>query len=123
MRRSSVSITLMTPLVACLFVALGCDGEPEQTRPTFVGPQTLISVEHFNGGSACEEERPEDVGCTTICKPCLTWLCLDGEWVSEDISPPDFICDPPDLPDAPPISACPSIAGQCPAECSFCYPS
>jgi hypothetical protein len=71
---------------------------------------------------ACPGPRPDNIGCTTLCKPCKIFLCIDGEWRAEDLPWPDGVCDGPeiDLGDDP--FACPrSPEGFCPAECSFCF--
>ena len=89
----------------------------------------------------CLEPQPDDIGCTTLCKPCLTFQCEDGEWVGINIDPPDFVCNPDFPGSGDDLTACPrqsglvlfsaagddfsggqdEIPGFCPAECSFCY--
>ena len=125
MRRLSVSMALTTVLVAGLFVAFGCDGQlPQLPQPPLQAhlisdiPLKVVTA----NGSGCESEKPEDIGCTTLCKPCVTFICVEGEWERLDIDYPDGLCDPPNLPDPPPLSGCPRTAeGFCPAECSFCF--
>ncbi len=129
MRQRFVSKTLMALLAVSLFVALGCDRERTEEAvgfsdvPINTGPLKL-KLDELNDPSECDpEERPEDIGCTTLCKPCVTSLCLDGKWVAEHVEIPKDLCEPPE-PDDPGPFGCPSgDFGFCPAECSFCYPS
>jgi len=129
MKRSYVSTILMTPLIACLLVILGCNGETTTDEPTgrpITGLAALadlpLRVVAMKGSSGCVEEKPDDIGCTTMCKPCVTFVCREGEWESLDIGFPDEICDPPDIPSGPGPFGCPRTPeGFCPAECSFCF--
>ena len=101
----------------------GEDGGSTFDRPTLNLADLPIKVDwQIPSPTACLEPRPDDIGCTTLCKPCKTWFCTDGEWVPHDISTPDFICDPPTSGFGDDPFACPkSPEGFCPAECSFCY--
>lgn len=70
---------------------------------------------------ACTQPKPDNLGCTTVCKPCITWICVDGEWQREPIEWDDGLCSPPD-PEEPGPFACPrDETGFCPAECSVCF--
>lgn len=119
MSMNSVAQALTTLLVVCLFaVALGCPGRPS-VDPVAISDFKL-KLPDRDGPSGCDEsERPKDVGCTTLCKPCLTSFCVDGKWVREKIEFGEE-CDPLDL-DFPP-SGCPRTqSGFCPAECHICF--
>ena len=62
--------------------------------------------------------KPPDIGCTTLCKPCKTSVCQNGEWVRIDIATPE-LCK--GRPGGTPPSACPRTPeGFCPAECHVC---
>lgn len=79
----------------------------------------------FDAGSSeqrCTEPKPDDIGCTTLCKPCKIWICIDGEWDSDDFDWSGEICDGFDIDLGDDPAACPRTAeGFCPAECSFCF--
>ena len=80
MRSLSVSLALTTVLVAGLFVAFGCDRQPPQPPlQAHLIPDIPLKVVTVNG-SGCESEKPDDLGCTTLCKPCVTFICVEGEW-------------------------------------------
>ena len=71
--------------------------------------------------NVCTLPKPKDIGCTTIGKPCITYMCVAGEWepINVDTSPPSR---PRPRPNFPPIHDCSySDTGFCPAECSVCY--
>jgi hypothetical protein len=69
----------------------------------------------------CSEPKPADNGCTQLCKPCLTFVCRDGEWVPHRIDLSDGICKPLPKTDPGPF-ACPRRDdGFCPASCSICF--
>lgn len=70
----------------------------------------------------CIGPKPRDIGCTTLCKPCITFVCSDGEWKSDRIDFPDDICEPRGGGGGPSSTACPRTdTGFCPAECSVCF--
>ena len=117
-------------LVAFLFVA-GCDwtgGSNDSVAASGwklklpEAPDWKLKDPDIPDTKPCDTPKPNDIGCTTICKPCKTFVCNNGEWESVDIDSPDFICDPPSGPSAPDPFGCPRGGnGFCPAECSFCF--
>lgn len=69
----------------------------------------------------CAEPRPADIGCGAICKPCVSSVCIDGEWERVEIIPPEELCAPRGPMD-PPFNACPRTPDSfCPAECHICF--
>jgi len=71
--------------------------------------------------SKCTDPRPSDIGCSRLCKPCTTFVCLDGEWKPQEITFPEGLCDPRGDLD-PPFKTCPRTStGFCPAECHLCF--
>lgn len=69
----------------------------------------------------CPPPKPQNVGCTTICKPCKFWVCVEGEWKAENLTWPSGTCDGPNVDFGDDPSACPRrLDGFCPAECSIC---
>lgn len=103
---NSVARALTAPLVACLFVVVsGCPGPPSSDLVAITDFE--LKLPDRDGPSGCDQSvKPEDVGCTTVCKPCQTSICLDGEWVPDNVEMPKEICDPPDLPENRPFG-CP----------------
>ena len=79
-----------------------------------------VTMPGLSDPSGCAGERPADVGCTRLCKPCVTWKCEDGEWVRLELTTHnDPMCDPRHVPGP---TACPRTpTGFCPAECSICF--
>lgn len=97
---------------------------PPAEPPRLIDVSGVKVLDPGRGGSSSEcnpAERPRDIGCSRICKPCVTFVCIDGEWEPLRMDFPDGLCDPrPPL--DPPITACPrSSTGFCPAECSVCF--
>jgi hypothetical protein len=99
-----------------------------QPPEPFTGPTRILDatdvrvLDPGRGGSTdqCTSPRPPDIGCSRICKPCVTSVCVDGEWERVDIDFPDGFCDrgPMD----PPFNTCPRTGtGFCPAECHLCF--
>lgn len=109
----------------------GCgnpEPEPEPEPGPVPGVTTEISIPDFqiavfpeHESEGCDEsEKPDDVGCTTICKPCKTFVCVDGEWQPTDIKPPEDLCEPRG--GSLPPRGCPLGENRfCPAECHICY--
>lgn len=80
-----------------------------------------VKLDEINPPLECSDPRPEDQGCTTLCKPCRIFVCIDAEWVAESIDFPEGLCDPID-PAGPRPNGCPrDETNFCPAECSFCF--
>jgi hypothetical protein len=72
---------------------------------------------------ACDPaEKPDEPICY-ICKPCLFYICVDGEWKLERMGwEGDPLCEPRPGPSPAPWDTCPRdpATGVCPAECDFC---
>ena len=120
MRHSTILMRLAALFVVVLF-GVGCNGE--------VAPRSAIPITDLKlklpdspDTTACKLPKPADIGCTTICKPCKTFVCQNGEWEPHDVEPPEFVCDSSRGSNGQDISACPrSSTGFCPAECSLCF--
>ena len=118
-------------LILCLLILAVIIGVAGQRRPT-PKAQTRISdlkinlnplKSSFDRAIKCNAPRPKDIGCTTLCKPCITWRCQEGKWVEFELNTTDdAICEAsPDLGDQT-LSACPrGPEGFCAAECHICY--
>ena len=118
MRSRSAFAPLML-LVTALLITSGCDGVTG-TREAVAIPDIAISTEFANGFSGCTTPKPDDIGCTTMCKPCITSFCVNKTWVRQDIDWPPEICEP--RPDPLPPTGCPRTdTGFCPAECHICF--
>ena len=122
MKNSNIITVVMTIFImASLFT--GCDngGRTDLKRPKIAVSDLKMELPKSPISPACELPKPEDLGCTTICKPCVTWVCKEGKWERLDIQNPD-ICGSNGGPGSPPPSACPRTdTGFCPAECKFCF--
>lgn len=71
---------------------------------------------------ACTRPRPANLGCRFMCKPCITFVCENGEWQRESLDFPDEICEPRTPAGGTSATACPrGDTGFCPAECSICF--
>ena len=110
--------TMFALCIVALFVS-GCPGSRTNGLPTFELSDLSIKVPDPPATMKCDPaERPDDIGCTTICKPCKTSFCVDGQWVPEDIDTSE-LCQRPGT--GIPPSCCPRGPGFfCPAECSCC---
>lgn len=85
------------------------------------GGMKVFDPERIGQTEGCSGPKPDDIGCTTICKPCITFICSDGEWQAERIDFPDELCKPIGG-GGPSATACPrGPTGFCPAECSMCF--
>ena len=81
-----------------------------------------INLSGFSSSSECEGDKPPDIGCTTLCKPCVTWVCEDGDWVRLDLTMSgDPMCTGSNAPGGSDPAACPRRGTFCPAECSYCF--
>ncbi len=71
----------------------------------------------------CPEPKPKGFGCKYLCKPCIRYICINGQWEELQYDwKEDPFCQPRPRPNSPRPSACPrSEVGFCPAECSFCF--
>ena len=118
-------------LILCLLILAVVIGVEGQRRPT-PGAQARISdlrinlnplKVNFDKVIKCTAPRPKDIGCTTLCKPCITWRCQEGKWVEFDLNTmDDAVCEAPADLGGKSISACPrGSEGFCAAECSICY--
>jgi hypothetical protein len=66
----------------------------------------------------CRAPRPQNRGCGAVCKPCVVFVCRNGQWQPEPMNWPEEICEP--RPGIQPV-ACPRESGGfCPAECRVC---
>lgn len=107
--------------------------EPARAQWALSDLQVRIPSPPAQMRQACTEPKPPDLGCTTLCKPCITFHCVDGEWVESSIDW-GMICDPPAPTGGPPV-VCPRQPlqthpedpgdavvheGFCPAECDVC---
>lgn len=78
----------------------------------------------------CTEPKPPDLGCTTLCKPCVTFRCVDGEWVRDEIDW-GILCEPRSPQDPGPTACRRSklpdqgtgleVPGYCPPQCDICF--
>lgn len=124
--RQSIAKIAMLLLAVCLLVGLGC-GE-EETGGLLVadlrvniGPMKA-KLDEVNPPSGCTSPRPDDIGCFTVCKPCVIFYCLEGEWVRLDVHDlADEFCQPLDPGGESPFGCPRDENGFCPAECGFCY--
>ncbi len=128
MSRKYLRMIGTTLAATCALAITGCPRE--SPPPKGLVSDVQIKLDTFTADldvrhdpSQCSAPRPENIGCTTLCKPCIVWVCQDGQWERLDLSTmDDEICEPIDRPDAPDPFACPRDEnGFCPAECSFCY--
>ncbi len=104
----------------CSLTLLACPGPEPPT--VFQIADFAVRVDLYDGQSQCEGEKPANIGCTTLCKPCIVFICENGEWVREDLDMQDEEFCKPHLPGDKPPSACPRTStGFCPAECSVCF--
>jgi hypothetical protein len=82
----------------------------------------IAELDKRHSAEACSQPRPRRIGCTTLCKPCVVWVCKAGEWQRLTL---------PASPGCPGGSAtgpaCPLIPsplipghGTCPSGCSVC---
>lgn len=139
--RTSAFLALMLLISACDPATEG-DGSTTESQAINLADLAVKVEWPIPRTEECREPRPDNIGCTTLCKPCKTWICLDGEWVGQDISPPDFVCNGSTVGLGEDPFACPRVpvsalagggstdlgpdfgdfdGGFCPAECSFCY--
>jgi len=130
-------VALGGPPRQCATLALHAACEPQVVAPVdpptpsggnpFADLATAGDLKVFDPSIAgrtagCEGPKPSDIGCTTLCKPCITYICLDGEWQAQRIDFPDEICRPIRTGSGPSATACPrGPNGFCPAECSVCF--
>lgn len=71
----------------------------------------------------CPHPKPDDIGCTTIGKPCVRFRCQDGEWVREEITYPAFIGAGQGSVNTAETILCPRNPETlaCPSECDLCF--
>ena len=125
MIRNPVTKTLSVLVALCL-VASGCDDRAPTGGSVLVSDLKVnlgplkVKLDRDNDPADCTQPRPADIGCTTLCKPCVTWICVDGQWERFRIETPD-LCEPREPTDPGPFGCPRDETGFCPAECSFCY--
>ena len=119
MHKIPTRLSLLPVLALLLLFTYACEREPLAVEGLAI-PDIAIDTT-VNGHSSCPANKPDDIGCTTMCKPCITWQCVNREWVRVDIDWSDGICDPLSPPDPPPFSCPRTPEGFCPAECSICF--
>ena len=97
---------------------------PAFERPPVHGGMQIFDPSLAGQTQGCQPPRPDDIGCSVLCKPCITFVCVEASWTAERIDFPDEICNPPGGGGGPgpDMTACPrSDTGFCPAECSMCF--
>lgn len=70
-----IKISLIVASVLCLTTSSGLLAQPA-TDAVPVGEE--IAPESVT--PACPEPRPERIGCRYIGKPCIEFVCMDGQW-------------------------------------------
>lgn len=128
-------LALKLMLVVCLAVVAGCengdqeqsDGDVSVTRAIGDFKLQLPEPPEPDPSRRCTEPKPDDIGCSLVCKPCVTFVCVDGEWVRQEIDFPEGICDPASTPEpvACPLTEIKTETGAthrfCAAECDICF--
>ncbi|MGH9429403.1 MAG: hypothetical protein ACRD2L_24220, partial [Terriglobia bacterium] len=78
-------LVLLAALVGVLFFKLPnvnpSPVPPKAPEPRLALSDFVLDIHNIDGSSGCKKEKPKDIGCTTVCKPCVTWVCRNGEWV------------------------------------------
>ncbi len=120
MRRGSLPTTLGALLLIGLFAAWGCDGGGPIGSVVINDVPLKLAPPDITAG--CDlADKPDDIGCGLICKPCVKFICVHGEWVKDEVGWPPELCEPgPDT--DPPVGCLASPEGFCPAECHMCVP-
>jgi hypothetical protein len=105
-----------------IVVFTGCQSGPTPPQTTAISDLKIkLPATTETASSACPSPKPQNIGCTTLCKPCVTWICVGGKWERQDIDTSE-LCKPSGTSGGIPPTACPRTAtGFCPAECSFCF--
>ncbi|MFN0301172.1 MAG: S1 family peptidase [Burkholderiales bacterium] len=66
---------------------------PANYDPTYLAHEWLFGP--APEPEACTQPEPKGFGCTTLCKPCIKYLCIDGNWVKTSIDWSGGICKKP----------------------------
>ncbi len=82
-------------------------------------PDSAIAVDVVTTFS-CPGPKPKNIGCTTVCKPCKTYVCVNGAWVPTDLDWPDRLCESRPGTGGGGNVCVGTDTGFCPAECSSC---
>jgi hypothetical protein len=78
---------------------------------------------------ACDDPEPASFGCTTLCKPCKRYVCVEGEWIPIEVEPPEGLCRSrrsgtpysKDKQDRPLVASPRTADNRCPTECDLCW--
>lgn len=100
---------------------------PHETAPALpefeinVAP-LVASLDTANPPTGCAQPRPDNIGCSLLCKPCIVWICQNNRWVQRSVETPKEICERRRPGGGPRLTACPRTSeGFCAAECSVCF--
>jgi hypothetical protein len=129
-------IILIGLAAASLFVALGCQNEPASPPANRtlspVDSSRLIAdfkiklpLRATDVTAQCKTPKPATVGCTTVCKPCVFSVCLNGEWVRHEVDTRDLCKNPTGggVPEEEGFACLVDTSSSfCPMDCSFCIP-
>jgi hypothetical protein len=133
--RLNLRLLLIGCLAICLAIVQGCDEGDQEQPPVDVSVTRAIGDFKMklpdppkpDPPTPCTTPKPDDIGCNFVCKPCVTFICVDGEWVRDEIDFPEGMCDSsPGLePVGCPLTEIKTETGVshrfCAAECAFCF--
>ena len=121
MKKQSNLLQLLAP--ALLLFHLSCDKTSSITDGAFYIPKGGWEIYLPPGDTpdptSCPGPKPANIGCSSICKPCIVHVCMNGEWTQYKLEWPKDMCSRPSSTTKAKI--CPrSPTGYCPPECQIC---
>lgn len=118
-----------------IFFLISCGGSPkdEQFRPPegsiFIPeggwelsfPEDAVATTDSTSTIArCTGPRPQQQGCSQICKPCFFFVCKNGEWTRTAVRWPEGLCNRRPAGGSLTNVCVKPPSENCPAECHVC---